>query len=180
MLTCVICGEELLFEEDMKTHILLSHLEDEASCPLCSLSGVSYDELTYHMNTAHPENHVQAQEPHRGDTVPSDLTSCCPSSGTQGNNNNKAQTDCWEPGTLNSPSRRGPTVEMSFSTAMITETKWVSNASPASSCGGRTPGGKVRGRISTSGSACVTPDSSPILLGCAGDEGITQGGFTTL
>ena len=169
MLTCVICGEELLFEEDMKTHILLSHLEDEASCPLCSLSGVSYDELTYHMNTAHPENHVQAQEPHRGDTVPSDLTSCCPSSGTQGNNN-KATV-----GPL-----RGPTVEMSFSTAMITETKWVSNASPASSCGGRTPGGKVRGRISTSGSACVTPDSSPILLGCAGDEGITQGGFTTL
>ncbi|KAM6968094.1 zinc finger-containing ubiquitin peptidase 1 [Aplochiton taeniatus] len=56
MLTCEICGEELVFEEDMKTHLLLSHLESEMSCPLCSLSGVSYDELNLHINTAHPES----------------------------------------------------------------------------------------------------------------------------
>ena len=77
------------------------------SCPLCSLSGVSYDDLNYHMNTAHPENHVQAQEPHRRNNVPSNPTAC-PSSGTQGNNN-KAQTDCSQPGTLNSQCQFRPT-----------------------------------------------------------------------
>ncbi|KAL0984942.1 hypothetical protein UPYG_G00150790 [Umbra pygmaea] len=55
MLTCVICGEVLVLEEDMKTHLLLSHLENDMSCPLCSLSGVSYDELSFHISTAHTE-----------------------------------------------------------------------------------------------------------------------------
>ncbi|CAL8248108.1 unnamed protein product [Lota lota] len=122
----------------MKTHLLLSHFEDEMSCPLCSLSGVSYDDLTYHINTAHPENHVQAQEPHRDHNVPSNPTSC-PSSGTQ-------------------------------------ETKWMSNAIPASSFGGRTSSDEASGLISTSGSACVTHDSIPTILGCGGDERKTQGG----
>ncbi|XP_055020239.1 zinc finger-containing ubiquitin peptidase 1 isoform X2 [Boleophthalmus pectinirostris] len=56
MLTCDICGEELLLEEDLKTHLLLSHLENNMHCPLCSLSGVSYDELSLHINSAHPDN----------------------------------------------------------------------------------------------------------------------------
>ncbi|XP_053736812.1 zinc finger-containing ubiquitin peptidase 1 isoform X1 [Synchiropus splendidus] len=55
MLTCEICGEELLLEEDLKTHLLLSHEENDMDCPLCSLSGVSYDELCHHINFAHPE-----------------------------------------------------------------------------------------------------------------------------
>lgn len=56
MLICEICGEELLLEEDMKTHLLLSHLERELHCPLCSLSGVSFDELRVHVLSAHPED----------------------------------------------------------------------------------------------------------------------------
>ncbi|XP_010883467.2 zinc finger-containing ubiquitin peptidase 1 isoform X1 [Esox lucius] len=55
MLTCDICGEELALEEDMKTHLLLSHVENDMSCPLCSLSGVSYDELSFHVSTAHTD-----------------------------------------------------------------------------------------------------------------------------
>lgn len=55
MLTCDICGEEIMLEEDMKTHLLLSHLENDMHCPLCSLSGVSYDELCFHISSAHPE-----------------------------------------------------------------------------------------------------------------------------
>ena len=69
---------------------------------------------------------------------------------------------------------------MSFSATIITETKWMSDAIPACSFGGRTSSDGVRGRISTSGSACVTPDSSPTPLGCGGDERKTQGGFTPL
>uniref|UniRef100_A0A8C5GIN7 Zinc finger-containing ubiquitin peptidase 1 n=1 Tax=Gouania willdenowi TaxID=441366 RepID=A0A8C5GIN7_GOUWI len=55
MLTCEICGEEVMLEEEMKTHLLLSHQENDMHCPLCSLSGVSYDELCYHITSAHPE-----------------------------------------------------------------------------------------------------------------------------
>lgn len=45
-----------MLEEDMKTHMLLTHLENDMHCPLCSLSGVSYDELCYHINNAHHED----------------------------------------------------------------------------------------------------------------------------
>nr|XP_057909875.1 zinc finger-containing ubiquitin peptidase 1 isoform X2 [Doryrhamphus excisus] len=57
MLTCEICSEEILLEEDMKTHLLLSHLENDVRCPLCSLSGVSHDELAFHIGAAHPDEH---------------------------------------------------------------------------------------------------------------------------
>ncbi|XP_028281798.1 zinc finger-containing ubiquitin peptidase 1 isoform X2 [Parambassis ranga] len=63
MLTCEICGEELMLEEDMKTHLLLVHLENELHCPLCSLSGVSYDELCYHITSSHPEEQHRVQDP---------------------------------------------------------------------------------------------------------------------
>ncbi|XP_037639495.1 zinc finger-containing ubiquitin peptidase 1 [Sebastes umbrosus] len=65
MLTCEICGEEIMLEEDMKTHLLLSHLENDMDCPLCSLSGVSYDELRFHIGSAHPEKQLGAQYPAR-------------------------------------------------------------------------------------------------------------------
>lgn len=55
MLTCEFCGEELVLEEDMKTHLLLSHMENDMGCPLCSWSGVAYDELHFHINTTHKE-----------------------------------------------------------------------------------------------------------------------------
>ncbi|KAF3691419.1 Zinc finger with UFM1-specific peptidase domain protein [Channa argus] len=63
MLTCEICGEEILLEEDMKSHLLLSHLEKDMDCPLCSLSGVSYDELCFHISSAHPEKQPREQGP---------------------------------------------------------------------------------------------------------------------
>lgn len=44
----------------MKTHLLLSHLENDMQCPLCSLSGVSYDELCFHISSAHPEKQQRA------------------------------------------------------------------------------------------------------------------------
>lgn len=45
----------------MKTHLLLSHLENDMNCPLCSMSGVSYDELCVHINSAHPEKQHSTQ-----------------------------------------------------------------------------------------------------------------------
>lgn len=54
MLTCEICGEELLLD-DMKTHFFLNHLENGMYCPLCSLSGITFDELCLHISSAHPD-----------------------------------------------------------------------------------------------------------------------------
>ncbi|CAJ1061493.1 zinc finger-containing ubiquitin peptidase 1 [Xyrichtys novacula] len=61
MLTCDICAEDFLLEEDLKTHLLLSHEENAMSCPLCPLSGVSYDELCFHVSSAHPEEQRPTQ-----------------------------------------------------------------------------------------------------------------------
>ncbi|XP_029452308.1 zinc finger-containing ubiquitin peptidase 1 [Rhinatrema bivittatum] len=55
MFTCDICGEVILLEADMKTHLVVAHIEQELSCPFCCLSGVSYDEMSLHIDTAHFE-----------------------------------------------------------------------------------------------------------------------------
>ncbi|XP_052345817.1 uncharacterized protein LOC127914308 [Oncorhynchus keta] len=64
MLTCEICGEELVLDKDMKTHLLLSHMENNMGCPLCSWSGVAYNELRFHINTTHKEkqDHDRAED----------------------------------------------------------------------------------------------------------------------
>ncbi|KAL7851754.1 hypothetical protein AOLI_G00221100 [Acnodon oligacanthus] len=62
MPVCDICCEELASESDLKTHLLLSHLENVMSCPFCSLSGVSYDELNFHIGTAHQEKELDLQD----------------------------------------------------------------------------------------------------------------------
>lgn len=62
MPVCDICCQELASDSDLKTHLLLSHLENEMSCPFCSLSGVSFDELNFHISTAHTE--MDLQHPH--------------------------------------------------------------------------------------------------------------------
>ncbi|KAM4632654.1 zinc finger-containing ubiquitin peptidase 1 isoform 2-T2 [Polymixia lowei] len=102
MLTCEICGEVLVLEEDMKTHLLLSHLENEMSCPLCSLSGVSYDELSYHISTAHPENHDREQEPDCGSPVHFNSSSCS-TTGTY-SKHNRDLSDSSKLGTVHSHS----------------------------------------------------------------------------
>ncbi|XP_066508187.1 zinc finger-containing ubiquitin peptidase 1-like isoform X1 [Hoplias malabaricus] len=63
MPVCDICCQELVSESDLRTHLLLSHLEREMNCPFCSLSGVSYDELNFHVATAHREKDTDFQAP---------------------------------------------------------------------------------------------------------------------
>ncbi|KAM6183656.1 zinc finger-containing ubiquitin peptidase 1-like isoform 2-T2 [Erethizon dorsatum] len=58
MLPCDICGEMVTSESDMKTHLLVVHMENEVICPFCKLSGVNYDEMCFHIETAHFEQNA--------------------------------------------------------------------------------------------------------------------------
>ncbi|XP_004471281.1 zinc finger-containing ubiquitin peptidase 1 [Dasypus novemcinctus] len=55
MFSCVICGETVTSEPDMKAHLIIVHMENEIICPFCKLSGVNYDEMCFHIETAHFE-----------------------------------------------------------------------------------------------------------------------------
>lgn len=48
----------------MKTHFLLKHIENSMDCPMCSLSGVTFDELCFHISAAHPDNSPVAPPGH--------------------------------------------------------------------------------------------------------------------
>ncbi|XP_077977028.1 zinc finger-containing ubiquitin peptidase 1-like [Glandiceps talaboti] len=50
---CVICGQESLTDDDMKTHMLVFHMENTVSCPMCDLCGITADEMTIHINSVH-------------------------------------------------------------------------------------------------------------------------------
>uniref|UniRef100_A0A673LWA9 Zinc finger-containing ubiquitin peptidase 1 n=1 Tax=Sinocyclocheilus rhinocerous TaxID=307959 RepID=A0A673LWA9_9TELE len=59
MPVCDICCEELPSEAEMRTHLFLSHMDNVLACPFCSLSGVSYNELSFHINTTHIDKDCQ-------------------------------------------------------------------------------------------------------------------------
>ncbi len=63
--TCDICGEEGLNEDDMRTHVLLEHIEGAISCPFCDLEGTTAEEMTIHVNT----QHLDFSSPHSDDDV---------------------------------------------------------------------------------------------------------------
>jgi hypothetical protein len=51
--TCDICGQEGLTEDDMKSHVLIEHVEGAISCPFCDLEGTTAEEMTWHINAEH-------------------------------------------------------------------------------------------------------------------------------
>ncbi|XP_005073338.1 zinc finger-containing ubiquitin peptidase 1 isoform X1 [Mesocricetus auratus] len=57
MLSCDICGETVTSELDMKAHLVV-HMEGEVTCPFCKLSGINYDEMCFHIETAHFEQNT--------------------------------------------------------------------------------------------------------------------------
>ncbi|XP_012999041.1 zinc finger-containing ubiquitin peptidase 1 isoform X1 [Cavia porcellus] len=69
MLPCDICGEMVTSESDMKTHLLIVHMENEVICPFCKLSGVNYDEMCFHIETAHFEQNALESNFERVNTI---------------------------------------------------------------------------------------------------------------
>ncbi|KAJ3597452.1 hypothetical protein NHX12_000977 [Muraenolepis orangiensis] len=162
MLTCELCGEELLLEEDMRTHLQLSHLESPVSCPLCGLSGVSYDELTHHVHTAHPDDlQVKAQEQ---DSAGNDSSSAHP--GTRHAHSTAPPAHPRAPW-----SGGGGFPAGAESDTTITEsTESTGDAIPTSSsfCG--------RGTSSHQTNGTFRPDTSTRALGCGGSDDEARGG----
>ncbi|XP_062953331.1 zinc finger-containing ubiquitin peptidase 1 isoform X3 [Cynocephalus volans] len=69
MLSCDICGETVTSEPDMKAHLLIVHMENEVICPFCKLSGVNYEEMCFHIETAHFEQNALERNFERINTV---------------------------------------------------------------------------------------------------------------
>ncbi|KAG8582534.1 hypothetical protein GDO81_008095 [Engystomops pustulosus] len=80
MLVCDICTQEVSCEDDMKSHLLVAHMEQDCCCPFCTVAGLTYDELNYHIHTAHAD----ALEPWSSDEEVSEGTafSTCSSNNT--------------------------------------------------------------------------------------------------
>ncbi|XP_064628729.1 zinc finger-containing ubiquitin peptidase 1-like isoform X2 [Lineus longissimus] len=53
LFTCDICGQEGLTDDDMKSHVLIEHVEGAISCPFCDLEGTTAEEMTWHINAEH-------------------------------------------------------------------------------------------------------------------------------
>lgn len=51
--TCEICGLEGFNDEEMRSHMVIYHLQGAASCPFCDLGEVSPAEMLVHVNSAH-------------------------------------------------------------------------------------------------------------------------------
>ncbi|KAL2792471.1 zinc finger-containing ubiquitin peptidase 1 isoform 1 [Daubentonia madagascariensis] len=69
MLSCDICGETVTSESDMKAHVIIVHMENEVICPFCKLSGVNYDEMYFHIETAHFEQNTLERNFERINTI---------------------------------------------------------------------------------------------------------------
>uniref|UniRef100_A0A8C5KY49 Zinc finger-containing ubiquitin peptidase 1 n=1 Tax=Jaculus jaculus TaxID=51337 RepID=A0A8C5KY49_JACJA len=68
MLSCDICGETVTSEPDMKAHLTV-HMENEVICPFCKLPGINYDEMCFHIETAHFEQNISKRNFEKIDTI---------------------------------------------------------------------------------------------------------------
>ena len=83
--TCDICGQEGLNEDDMKTHVLIEHVEGEISCPFCDLEGTTVEEMNLHVNSQHLDFSTPYKE--KSEDLITSITEA--SKGTSGNKLNK-------------------------------------------------------------------------------------------
>ncbi|XP_071517423.1 zinc finger-containing ubiquitin peptidase 1-like isoform X3 [Panulirus ornatus] len=51
--SCEVCGMDGLTDDDLRSHMMLAHIEGTASCPFCDLGDISPEEMVHHVNSAH-------------------------------------------------------------------------------------------------------------------------------
>lgn len=81
--TCDLCGQDGLTDEDMRTHILIEHVEGEVSCPFCDLAGTTAEEMNIHVNCEHL-NFRSPSEESNGIMVPYSSVTASPCSSDNG------------------------------------------------------------------------------------------------
>ncbi|CAJ0942567.1 unnamed protein product [Ranitomeya imitator] len=69
MLVCDICTQEVSTEDDMKSHLMVAHMEQDRCCPFCAVTGLAYDDLSYHIHT----DHADTMEPWSSDEEQSEI-----------------------------------------------------------------------------------------------------------
>lgn len=74
---CDICGQEGLTEDDMRSHVLIEHVEGAISCPFCDLEGTTVEEMNMHVNAEHLDFLTPTKESvAHSVSVTSDLQNC--------------------------------------------------------------------------------------------------------
>ncbi|KYO18890.1 zinc finger with UFM1-specific peptidase domain protein isoform A [Alligator mississippiensis] len=63
MQVCDVCGQELLSESEVRSHLARVHLGPGPPCPFCGFRGGGYDQLRRHIDAAHPEPGPQSSRP---------------------------------------------------------------------------------------------------------------------
>ena len=53
LFTCDICTQEGLTEAEMRTHVLLQHVEGGITCPFCDLAETTLEQMNVHVNSVH-------------------------------------------------------------------------------------------------------------------------------
>ena len=81
--TCDLCGQDGLTDEDMRTHILIEHVEGEVSCPFCDLAGTTAEEMNIHVNCEHLNFRSPSKESN-GSMVPYSSVTASPCSSDNG------------------------------------------------------------------------------------------------
>ncbi|XP_060067494.1 zinc finger-containing ubiquitin peptidase 1-like [Ylistrum balloti] len=70
--TCLICGQAGMTEVDMRSHIMMDHVDQDVCCPFCDLSGITPNEMNLHVNKVHLEEYKSPSKEYRPmDTSPS-------------------------------------------------------------------------------------------------------------
>ncbi|XP_059086818.1 zinc finger-containing ubiquitin peptidase 1-like [Tigriopus californicus] len=53
--SCEICGQDGLAEDELRTHMELTHIKGAVQCPFCDLKDITAQEMTLHVNCVHLE-----------------------------------------------------------------------------------------------------------------------------
>ena len=67
---CDICGQDGLSENEMRSHVLIEHVEGQISCPFCDLDGTTLEEMNAHVNVQHLEHLTPTKESMSGSDLP--------------------------------------------------------------------------------------------------------------
>ncbi|XP_069829751.1 zinc finger-containing ubiquitin peptidase 1 [Dendropsophus ebraccatus] len=165
MLVCDICTQEVSCEDDMKSHLLLAHMEQDCHCPFCTVAGLTYDELSYHIDTAHADtmepwssDEEQCEEVHEDATSSTTNPNSAPGTDLSAGDHRMTAEGCKD--SLDNNNAQNNRKE-----EMPSNTESVCEITPSEDCG---DGSAVASHTSTppAASAAHIADSEDLVVEC--------------